>query len=249
MAYIVVLNPLILGAGVDGDGGSLPIAALAAGTALVAGLMTILMGVVGRFPLALAAGLGVNALVAYEIAPEMTWADAMGLVVIEGVLIGDPGADRAADRGVPRGADPAEDRDRRRHRPVPDDHRAGGRRVRAADAGRGRHHGPGGAGHRRQAGQLAGAGLRARPAAHAGAVRPAGQGRDPDRHPGHHGLRDHRGGDRQGRAVVRRRQAQPEGLVAERAGAAGQDRGPAGPVAARQVQRASTRGAGPAGSS
>jgi AGZA family xanthine/uracil permease-like MFS transporter len=88
MAYIVVLNPLILGAGVDSEGGKLPIAALAAGTALVAGVMTILMGVVARFPLALAAGLGVNALVAYEIAPEMTWADAMGLVVIEGVLIG-----------------------------------------------------------------------------------------------------------------------------------------------------------------
>src|SRR4051812_4534471 len=87
MAYIVVLNPLILGAGVDAVGGKLPIAALAAGTALVAGVMTILMGVVARFPLALAAGLGVNALVAYEIAPEMTWADAMGLVVIEGVLI------------------------------------------------------------------------------------------------------------------------------------------------------------------
>jgi AGZA family xanthine/uracil permease-like MFS transporter len=87
MAYIVVLNPLILGAGVDAVGGSLPIAALAAGTALVAGVMTILMGVVARFPLALAAGLGVNALVAYEIAPTMTWADAMGLVVIEGVLI------------------------------------------------------------------------------------------------------------------------------------------------------------------
>jgi AGZA family xanthine/uracil permease-like MFS transporter len=87
MAYIVVLNPLILGGGVDAVGGRLPIAALAAGTALVAGLMTILMGVVARFPLALAAGLGVNALVAYEIAPEMTWADAMGLVVIEGVLI------------------------------------------------------------------------------------------------------------------------------------------------------------------
>jgi AGZA family xanthine/uracil permease-like MFS transporter len=87
MAYIVVLNPLILGAGVDAVGGTLPIAALAAGTALVAGVMTILMGVVARFPLALAAGLGVNALVAYEIAPEMTWADAMGLVFIEGVLI------------------------------------------------------------------------------------------------------------------------------------------------------------------
>jgi AGZA family xanthine/uracil permease-like MFS transporter len=87
MAYIVVLNPLILAAGVDAVGAKLPVAALAAGTALVAGLLTILMGVVGRFPLALAAGLGVNALVAYEIAPQMTWADAMGLVVIEGVLI------------------------------------------------------------------------------------------------------------------------------------------------------------------
>ncbi|MBY8871774.1 NCS2 family permease [Micromonospora sp. PLK6-60] len=87
MAYIVVLNPLILGGAVDGDGKQLAIPALAAATALVAGLMTILMGVVGRFPMALAAGLGVNALVAFEIAPEMTWADAMGLVVIEGVLI------------------------------------------------------------------------------------------------------------------------------------------------------------------
>jgi adenine/guanine/hypoxanthine permease len=87
MAYIVVLNPLILGAGTDGDGKKLPLAAVAAATALVAGVMTILMGVVGRFPLALAAGLGVNAIVAYEIAPQMTWADAMGLVVIEGVLI------------------------------------------------------------------------------------------------------------------------------------------------------------------
>ncbi|MGW4940590.1 NCS2 family permease [Actinoplanes sp. NPDC004185] len=87
MAYIVVLNPLILAAGVDAVGGKLPVAALAAGTALVAGVMTILMGVVARFPLALAAGLGVNALVAYEIAPEMTWADAMGLVFIEGVII------------------------------------------------------------------------------------------------------------------------------------------------------------------
>ena len=88
MAYIVVLNPLILGNAVDGDGAGLAIPAIAAGTALVAGVMTILMGVVGRFPLALAAGLGVNALVAYEIAPQMTWADAMGLVVIEGVIIG-----------------------------------------------------------------------------------------------------------------------------------------------------------------
>src|SRR3954470_13771522 len=56
MAYIVVLNPLILGSGTDGDGNKLRITAVAAATALVAGVMTILMGVVGRFPLALAAG-------------------------------------------------------------------------------------------------------------------------------------------------------------------------------------------------
>jgi adenine/guanine/hypoxanthine permease len=87
MAYIVVLNPLILNKAVDGSGGKLGITAVASATALVAGVMTILMGVVGRFPLALAAGLGVNALVAFEIAPRMTWADAMGLVVIEGLII------------------------------------------------------------------------------------------------------------------------------------------------------------------
>src|SRR5688572_32602927 len=56
MAYIVVLNPLILGAAVDSDGAKLPMAAVAAATALVAGVMTLLMGVVARFPLALAAG-------------------------------------------------------------------------------------------------------------------------------------------------------------------------------------------------
>jgi AGZA family xanthine/uracil permease-like MFS transporter len=87
MAYIVVLNPLILGGGADAAGKHLGQAQVAAATALVAGLMTIFMGVYARFPLALAAGLGVNALVAYTIAPKMTWADAMGLVVIEGVII------------------------------------------------------------------------------------------------------------------------------------------------------------------
>jgi adenine/guanine/hypoxanthine permease len=45
------------------------------------------MGVVANYPLALATGLGLNAFVAFSIASEMTWADAMGLVVIEGLLI------------------------------------------------------------------------------------------------------------------------------------------------------------------
>ncbi|MDF1604821.1 NCS2 family permease [Nocardioides sp. YIM 152315] len=93
MAYIIVLNPLILGFATDEDGqvlggGTEPnLAMIAAGTALVAGVMTILMGVVANYPLALATGLGLNAFVAFSIASQMTWADAMGLVVIEGLLI------------------------------------------------------------------------------------------------------------------------------------------------------------------
>ncbi len=95
MAYIVVLNPLIIGTVADGTGtflggGSAPkLALVAAATALVAGVMTIVMGVVANYPLALATGLGLNAFVAYGIAklPQMTWADAMGLIVIEGIII------------------------------------------------------------------------------------------------------------------------------------------------------------------
>ncbi|QTE29031.1 NCS2 family permease [Pengzhenrongella sicca] len=96
MSYIIVLNPLIIGTVQDGTGQFLGggtegpnLAMIAAATALVAGVMSILMGVVANFPLALAAGLGLNAVVAYSIAslPGMTWADAMGLVVLEGLLI------------------------------------------------------------------------------------------------------------------------------------------------------------------
>ncbi|MCW2769444.1 MAG: permease [Aeromicrobium sp.] len=93
MAYIIVLNPLILGFVKDADGqflggGAAPdLAKIAAATALVAGVLTILMGVVANFPLALAAGLGLNAFVAYSVASQMSWADAMGLVVLEGLVI------------------------------------------------------------------------------------------------------------------------------------------------------------------
>ncbi|MEI6361762.1 MAG: NCS2 family permease [Actinomycetes bacterium] len=95
MAYIVVLNPLIIGTAKDMNdqfvGGNtdvaVSIAQVTAVTALVAGVMTILMGVIGRFPIAIAAGLGLNGFVAFTLAPQMTWADAMGLVVLEGLLI------------------------------------------------------------------------------------------------------------------------------------------------------------------
>lgn len=87
MAYIVVLNPLILGGAKDVNGKSLDFAQIAAATALVAAVMTILMGVVGRYPFAIAAGLGLNAVVAFQLARVMSWPAAMGVVVIEGILI------------------------------------------------------------------------------------------------------------------------------------------------------------------
>jgi len=94
MAYIIVLNPIIIAGVPDADGNFLgggtqgeAFALVAVGTALVAGVLTILMGAVANFPLALATGLGLNAFVAYSIASQMTWADAMGLVVIEGIII------------------------------------------------------------------------------------------------------------------------------------------------------------------
>lgn len=87
MAYIVVLNPLIIGTAPDADGKLLGIPAVAGVTALVAAVMTIMMGIVGRVPFGVATGLGLNAFVAYAVASQMTWAEAMGLVVIEGLII------------------------------------------------------------------------------------------------------------------------------------------------------------------
>src|SRR3712207_2630869 len=86
MAYIVVLNPIIL-SGADVSGNELPFASVAAVTALVAGVMTILMGVVGRYPFALATGLGINAVVAAYAFTQLSWPEIMGLVVLEGLLI------------------------------------------------------------------------------------------------------------------------------------------------------------------
>jgi AGZA family xanthine/uracil permease-like MFS transporter len=87
MAYIVVLNPLILGGAQDVNDQRLPIGALTTSTCLVAAAMTLLMGVYGRYPFAIAAGLGLNAVVAFQLAAEMTWPAAMGIVVLEGLVI------------------------------------------------------------------------------------------------------------------------------------------------------------------
>jgi adenine/guanine/hypoxanthine permease len=83
MVYIVAVNPAILSAaGID------PVAA-AAGTALVAGVMSIAMGVVANAPIAIAAGLGLNGIVAFGLVlgAGLTPAGAMGVIVIEGIVI------------------------------------------------------------------------------------------------------------------------------------------------------------------
>ncbi len=95
LAYIIVLNPLILGSYSADDAGAtrdvagdiLPVPQVAAATALVAGVMTILFGLIANYPFAFAAGLGINTLVAVTIAPQVTWPEAMGLVVIDGLII------------------------------------------------------------------------------------------------------------------------------------------------------------------
>ncbi len=95
MSYIVVLNPLIIGSFSPDDpaakrdvlGAVLPVPQVAAVTALVAGVMTLLFGLVANYPFAIATGLGLNTLVAVTIASQMSWPEAMGLVLIDGVII------------------------------------------------------------------------------------------------------------------------------------------------------------------
>ncbi|WP_336658689.1 NCS2 family permease [Leucobacter sp. USHLN153] len=87
MAYIVILNPIILTSGVDVEGNTLSFPAVSAVTALTAGVMTILFGLVSRLPFGFAAGLGINAFLAFSVVGQVTWPEAMALVVINGVLI------------------------------------------------------------------------------------------------------------------------------------------------------------------
>jgi len=91
MAYIIFLNPLILSnmfpEGSDERGAF--IVAASAATALLAGLLTIAMGVISNYPIALAAGLGINAIVAFTLVLGLglSPAGAMGVIVLEGLII------------------------------------------------------------------------------------------------------------------------------------------------------------------
>lgn len=87
MAYIIVLNPIILSSTADIAGHKLAFTQVSAVTSLAAGAMTILFGVVARLPFAFAAGLGINSFLASSVVGVLTWPEAMGLVVIEGLII------------------------------------------------------------------------------------------------------------------------------------------------------------------
>ena len=87
MAYIIVLNPIILSSPEDVTGQKLEFAQVTAATSLAAGVMTILFGVIARLPFAFAAGLGINSFVATTLVGSLTWPEAMGLVVINGLII------------------------------------------------------------------------------------------------------------------------------------------------------------------
>ncbi|WP_442813341.1 NCS2 family permease [Streptomyces sp. NBC_01244] len=87
MAYIIVLNPIILGSAKDMYGNQLDGGQLVTATVLTAAFTTLLMGVIGNVPIALAAGLGVNTVVALQLAPRMSWPDAMGMVVLAGFVV------------------------------------------------------------------------------------------------------------------------------------------------------------------
>jgi AGZA family xanthine/uracil permease-like MFS transporter len=89
MAYILFVNPLILGAVADRAGTTLAFPEVLTVTALVAGVMTLAMGIYANYPFAIAAGLGLNAFVTFTLVATLglTWPEAMGVIAIEGIVI------------------------------------------------------------------------------------------------------------------------------------------------------------------
>ena len=87
MAYILFLNPQILGAVTDSSGTTLGFPQVLTVTALVAGVATLAMGLWANYPFAIASGLGLNAFVAFTLVAGngLTWPEAMGVIVVEGL--------------------------------------------------------------------------------------------------------------------------------------------------------------------
>src|SRR4051795_11695245 len=89
MSYIIFLNPIILTSVKQPDGTTLAFNGVVTATCVVAAVMTILMGLYTNKAYALAPGLGINAIVAFQLigAQGLSFSSAMGLIVLEGVLV------------------------------------------------------------------------------------------------------------------------------------------------------------------
>jgi adenine/guanine/hypoxanthine permease len=87
MAYIIAVNPLILSIQTEGAGP--PLIPTIVATALVAGILCIAMGLVTNYPFAMAAGLGLNAVVAFQLilGLQLPWEQAMAVIAWEGIII------------------------------------------------------------------------------------------------------------------------------------------------------------------
>src|SRR5215212_7411514 len=84
MAYIIVLNAVIITTGARIAGQDVAFPALVTSTCLVAGLMCLAMGLYANLPFAMAPGMGLNAVVAFQLMVGMqyTFAEAMGVIVL-----------------------------------------------------------------------------------------------------------------------------------------------------------------------
>jgi len=91
MAYIIFVNPQILNFFGDPSLQSLalPVSATMTVTCLTAGILCIAMGLFTNYPIAMAAGMGLNAVVAYQLVlgSKLSFASAMGIIVMEGIII------------------------------------------------------------------------------------------------------------------------------------------------------------------
>ena len=139
MAYIIFVNPAILSfAGIPPlQAQGVPFAPTLAATCLVAALATAAMGLVTNYPLAVASGMGLNAVVAFQLiaAQKLPWPAAMGVIFLEGVAHHHPRAGRRAGGGRERHPPRAEAGHLGRDRPLHPLHRAGERRPRPARPG------------------------------------------------------------------------------------------------------------------
>ncbi|HVL51837.1 MAG TPA: NCS2 family permease [Actinomycetota bacterium] len=89
MAYILFVNPSVLGAVPDRNGLTLAFPLVLTSTALAAAVSSLAMGMIARYPFGVAAGLGLNAVVAFQLVAGngLSWPEAMGVIVTEGIII------------------------------------------------------------------------------------------------------------------------------------------------------------------